>query len=66
MRRTPASILAFYSRYRRGDRGLPGEVLPEGRASWRKLRPVKRAIGRLRRATNPDNFNEDRTVKIGA
>jgi len=33
MRRTPASILAFYSRNHRGDRSLPGEVMPGGRAA---------------------------------
>ena len=30
---------------------------------WKKLRKVERAMDRSRRATNPGNFNADRTVK---
>lgn len=38
----------------------PGVVQP-----WREMRRVERAMDRSRRATNPDNYNGDGTVKKG-
>jgi transposase len=38
---------------------------PTIRQPWRKMRRLERAMDRSRRSTNPDNYNEDGTVKKG-
>jgi putative transposase len=39
---------------------------PTVQQPWRKARRIQRAMDRSRRATNPDNYNEDGSVKKGA
>src|SRR5690625_4041483 len=41
------------------------ELAPECVADHKELRKVERAMDRSKRATNPDNYNEDGTIKCG-
>ena len=41
------------------------ELAPECRVDEKKLRRIQRAMDRSRRATNPENFNQDGTIRKG-
>ena len=41
------------------------ELAPECNADEAKLRRIQRAMDRSKRATNPDNFKENGTIKKG-
>ncbi len=41
------------------------ELAPECVVDGKKIRRIERAMDRSKRATNPENYNEDRTIKRG-
>lgn len=55
------STIAIYSE----DKVSLQELAPECKADERKLRRIQRKMDRSKRSTNPNNFNENGTVKKG-
>ena len=57
----PSTIATFSLEQANLETFCPTVVQP-----WKEVRKIERAMDRSRRASNPDNYNEDRTVKKGS